>query len=55
MPKSSATAPRPKQRGLARHRDHDFLNDQLEPAKLRIIRTIDKPSHLIIDLDRPSE
>ena len=36
-------------------RDQDFLNDQYGPDSSPIIRTVEKSSHLTIDLDRPTE
>jgi hypothetical protein len=54
-PKSSTTAPAQKSRRLAPDRDHDYLEDRFGPTTSPIVRTVEKSSHLIIDLDRPTE
>jgi hypothetical protein len=36
-------------------RDEDFLKNQFGPDSSPILRTIEKSSHLTIDLDKPSE
>ncbi len=36
-------------------RDEDFLKDQFGPNSSPIVRTLDGPCHLTIDMDQPSE
>ncbi len=54
-PKTSASAPRSKRKGDAPDRDHDFLEDRFGPANSPIVRTVEKSTHLTIDLDKPAE
>jgi hypothetical protein len=53
-PRNSVTAPRPKSQRDAANRDHDFLGGRFGPASSPIVRTLDAPTHVVIDLDRPT-
>jgi hypothetical protein len=44
-----------RKRGQVFDRDQDYLKNQFGPTSSPIIRTVDKPGNLTIDLDRPSE
>jgi hypothetical protein len=50
-PKDRKSAPKPKAKNQVPDRDHDFLADRFSPTTSPIVQTVDKPAHVLIDLD----